>query len=71
MKFDIYGRFRVEVRREAGAWAVYRSGNGMRVALEEFVIPSDVAELDLATWLDDVFHEYAGPGQTLDRLPDA
>jgi hypothetical protein len=40
MKFNIYGRFQVEVRRENG------------------------------TWLDDVFHEYAGIGQTVEPLPD-
>jgi hypothetical protein len=65
MKFDIYGRFQVEVRRENGAWAVYRAEMGKRTPLYDVVIPSDVAADGLATYLDDVFHEFAGPGQNV------
>jgi hypothetical protein len=70
MKFDIYGRFQVEVRRENEAWAVYRPALGKRVPLYDVVIPSDVAADELATYLDDVFHELAGPGQNVERIPD-
>ena len=70
MKFNIYGRFRVDVRRENDAWAVYRAAPGKRVPFEDVVIPPDVAAAELATYLDDIFHEYAGHGDTVDPLPD-
>jgi len=70
MKFSIYGRFQVEVRRENGAWIAYRSQSGMRAPLDDIVLPSDLAESDLATYLDDIFHELAGIGQNVERLPD-
>jgi hypothetical protein len=30
VRFDVYGRFRIEVRRERDRWAVYRLGEGTR-----------------------------------------
>lgn len=70
MKFDIYGRFRVEVRRENGEWVVYRAESGKRTRLNDVMIPADVRAPEIATWLDDVFHEYAGIGQNVEQLPD-
>jgi hypothetical protein len=70
MKFDIYGRFQVEVRRENEAWAVYRAALGKRSPLYDVVIPPDVAADELATYLDDVFHEFAGLRQNVERMPD-
>ncbi|CAH0298831.1 hypothetical protein SRABI118_04324 [Massilia sp. Bi118] len=70
MKFDIYGRFRVEVRRENEEWIVYRAELGKRTRLIDVMIPPDVAAPEIATWLDDVFHEYAGIGQMVDQLAD-
>jgi hypothetical protein len=29
-----------------------------------------VPAAELATWLDDIFHEYAGYGDNVDALPD-
>jgi hypothetical protein len=70
MKFDIYGRFQVEVRRENAAWIVYRSELGKRSMLNDVMIPSDLAAEEIATYLDDVFHEYAGIGQTVEQLAE-
>lgn len=70
MKFNIYGRFQVEVRRENDTWAVYRAELGKRARLDDVIIPPNVAAQEIATWLDDVFHEYAGIGQTVGQLPD-
>jgi hypothetical protein len=70
MKFDIYGRFRVEVRRENEAWIVYRAELGKRTRLHDVMIPPDLAAHEIATYLDDVFHEYAGIGQTVEQLAD-
>jgi hypothetical protein len=65
MKFDIYGRFQVDVRREDDAWAVYRAELGKRTLCADVVIPPDVPAQELATYLDDIFHEYAGHGDEI------
>ena len=70
MRFNIYGRFQVDVRRENDAWAVYRAESGKRAPFEEVVIPADVPADELATYLDDIFHEYAGLGDNVERMPD-
>jgi hypothetical protein len=70
MKFNIYGRFQVEVRREHDEWVVYRAELGKRARLNDVVVPSQLDADDIATYLDDVFHEYAGIGQTVERLAD-
>ena len=70
MKFNMYGRFQVEVRRENASWAVYRSELGKRSRLNDIVLPPDLAADDLATYLDDIFHEFAGHGQNVERMPD-
>ena len=33
MKFDVYGRFQIEVRREANDWAAYRIALGKRTKI--------------------------------------
>jgi len=70
MKFNIYGRFQVEVRRENAAWIVYRAELGKRTRLNDVIIPPDLLAEEIATYLDDVFHEYAGIGQTVEQLAD-
>jgi hypothetical protein len=70
MKFNIYGRFQVEVRRENGEWLVYRADSGKRTRLNDVMIPADVTAPDIAIYLDDVFHEYAGIGQSVEQLAD-
>ncbi len=62
MRFNIYGRFHLEVRREQGRWMAYRLTSGTRVPEEELVIPAELGEHELAVYLDDIFHELAGPG---------
>jgi hypothetical protein len=68
MRFDIYGRFQLDVRREADCWQVYRHELGKRAKVVDVVVPSDLAAEEIATWLDDVFHEFAGIGQRVERL---
>ena len=70
MKFNIYGRFHVDVRREHDAWAVYRAEPGKRVLCDEVVIPPDLPADDLATYLDDIFHEYARHGENIEAMRD-
>jgi hypothetical protein len=68
MKFDIYGRFQVDVRRENGTWEVYRLELGKRAKMNDIVIPSTLEADEVATHLDDIFHELAGYGQRVELL---
>jgi hypothetical protein len=70
MKFNIYGRFQVDVRRESETWIVYRAELGKRTKLHDVIVPPDLAAEEIATYLDDVFHEYAGVKQTVEQLAD-
>ena len=67
MKFDVYGRFQVEVLRENGQWVVYKLGPGTRVR-SGFMIPSDVEASEVGTYLDDLLHELSGPNQSVRKL---
>jgi len=57
LKFDIYGRFQLEVLRENNAWMVYRLGLGTRSRANDVVVPAELEPDELATFLDDLFHE--------------
>ena len=70
MKFNIYGRFQVDVRREADSWVVYRSELGKRTRLNDVVIPPNLVTQDLVTYLDDIFHEFARLGENVEVMPD-
>ena len=63
MRFDVYGRFQLEVLRENGAWIAYRLGLGTRERDNDVVIPPSLDASELAACIDDVFHELARPGQ--------
>jgi hypothetical protein len=69
MKFDVYGRFRVEVQRENDSWTVYRIELGRRVKLNDLIIPNALAAEEIATFLDDIFHELCSSGQSVKLLP--
>jgi hypothetical protein len=68
MRFDIYGRFQLEVRRENDVWEVYRHELGKRSRVTDVVVPSTLAAEEIAIWLDDIYHEFSGPGQRVGRL---
>jgi hypothetical protein len=70
MKFNIYGRFQVDVRRENEFWVVYRSELEKRARLNDVVITSNLVVQDLATYLDDIFHEFAKFGENVEVMPD-
>ncbi|CAB3653437.1 DUF7661 family protein [Achromobacter aegrifaciens] len=68
MKFDIYGRFQLDIRREGAVWTVYRSEAGKRVRAADIAIPADVPADGLAEYLDDIYHELSGPGDRIERI---
>jgi hypothetical protein len=70
MKFNIYGRFQVDVLREGESWVVYRSELGKRTPLNDVVIPPNLVAQDLTIYLDDIFHEFAKLGENVEVMPD-
>ena len=68
MRFDVYGRYELDVIRDGSKWKVLRLGDGKRVLLDDVVIPAEIDEDEIATYLDDLFHELARPGQIVRRV---
>jgi hypothetical protein len=68
MRFDIYGRYRLDVEREDDGGVIYRLDRGGRRRIYDFVIPGNLAETDIATCLDDILDELAGTGAVIKRL---
>jgi len=65
MKFDVYGRFFVEVTRDSGRWIVYRIDRGRRLREDDLVIPGDTQADDIPSALEDLLHEYAAPDRKI------
>jgi hypothetical protein len=68
LKFSIYRRFTLEVRRESDTWAAYRADLGKRSRIDDLAIPSDLPAEELVSYLDAFHHEYAEPGQQVELL---
>ena len=68
MRFDIYGRYQLEVLRTENRWEIYRHDFGKRRRLADFVIPETLGPADIAVFLDDMLHEEAGPGDVIRRI---
>lgn len=68
MRFNIYDRYEVDVERRAGQWVVYRRGLGTRREDRAIFVPADLHEDELVTYLDDLLHEEAVPGQSVRRI---
>ena len=68
MRFDIYGHYELDVIRDGAKWKVFERGEGKRVPLNSVIIPADLREDEIATYLDDLFHALARPGQTVRRI---
>lgn len=68
MKFDVYGRFIVEVIRRGGDWEVFLMEQGRRLRMHEIVIPSETPMDRISYYLEDLWHESASPGKAIRRL---
>ncbi len=68
MQFDIYGRYQLEVVRKDERWIMYETDYGKRRLTTDFVIPASLRPDDLATYLDDMLHELARPGDIIQRI---
>ncbi|MCP5372480.1 MAG: hypothetical protein H6907_12185 [Hyphomicrobiales bacterium] len=62
MRFDVYGRYVIEVVREGDRWAAWRLDGTRRRPVPDLAIPPDLPARDLATYLDDMLHEQSPPG---------
>ena len=65
MRFNVYGRFTLDVVREGSQWTVYRLEPGRRIKVRDFAIPSSLRAAEIGTFLDDIYHELAQPGETV------
>ena len=63
MRLSVYGRFKLDVVREGKQWIVYRLEPGKRIKVRDFAIPSSLREGEIVTFVDDIYHELAAPGQ--------
>lgn len=71
MKFDVYGRFQIEVCREADRWVAYRIALGKRTRMNDVVIPGEIrTSQEIARYLDDLYHEAARPSQSVSVIKD-
>ena len=68
MRFDIYGRYSLEAVRKDGRWLLYRVDDGKRRGFTDFVVPAEIGADKLATYLDDMLHESARPGDVIRRI---
>lgn len=68
MKFDVFGRFQLEVVREEERWVAYRLEPGKRVKWNQLAIPPSIDASEIGGYLDDLYHEMAGPGLVVREL---
>lgn len=68
MRFDIYGRYELEIIRKDDRWVIYRTDAGKRRSEGDLVIPASFGADEIATYLDDMLHEWAKPGRVIRRL---
>lgn len=71
MRFNVYGKLVVELVRENGGWlAHYLSSDGKRRPAHDVVVPPDTPPDELIRALDDLFHERATPGATVEVISE-
>ncbi|WP_434165786.1 DUF7661 family protein [Vibrio chagasii] len=59
LKFQVFHQ-RVSVQRQNEEWLLYReSETSIRARVYDVIIPSDLAEEELARYLADIYHEFA------------
>jgi hypothetical protein len=68
LRFDVYGRFVIEVARTGNHWTVYYVGEGLKRPAPDIRLPPEADEASLADHLDDLLHEYGAPGRSIRRV---
>lgn len=60
MRFNIYGRFLIEVLRQDNQWVVYRLGNeGKKRLAHDIQLSPELDKNDVQEQLAILYHEYA------------
>lgn len=67
-RFDVYGRYEVDIERHGDRWVVYECGEGKRRERPDLAIPPDVTEEAMGGYLDDLLHEEGGPDLVVKRI---
>ncbi|HEY9696116.1 MAG TPA: hypothetical protein V6D10_02560 [Trichocoleus sp.] len=70
MKYNIYGKFKVEVVRQGNVWRVFRIGLGVKRPEPNVHIQLDASELEILVALDDAFHEWASPDANIEEISE-
>ena len=59
IKFDVFGKL-MSVLRKNDEWQLFNeSDSGIRSRVYDVVIPTELKPSELATYLDDIYHEYS------------
>lgn len=69
LRFDIWRRYVLEVRRERHRWVVYEVGEGKFRSRPDVLLPADAAPDDLDMHLGDALSHLGGAGKKIRRLP--
>lgn len=70
MKLDLFGQ-RVEAIRKDSGWRIFYLGtDGKKRPASDIVVPRTVDEEELASYLDDLRHEFATPKNPVVRVLD-
>lgn len=71
MRFDIYGRFQLDVVRTTNGYEIYELGaEGKRRVRDDIALPADLPEDDIQQALDDLLHELGGTGRLVRRVDE-
>jgi hypothetical protein len=59
IKFNVFGK-EMSILKKGDEWQLFNeSATGLRSRVYDVVIPSDLEPAELATYLDDIYHEYS------------
>ena len=59
MKYNVFGKV-MSIHRISNEWHLFNeSDTGIRARVYDVIIPSDLTENELETYLDDIYHEYS------------
>jgi len=59
IKFNVFGKLMSVLRKEQ-QWQLFsESDTGLRSRVYDVMIPNDIELSDMATYLDDIYHEYS------------
>jgi hypothetical protein len=67
MRFDIYGRFLLDIECTPDCYRVYVLGPEGKRRPSDIALPPDLSEAEIEQFLDDPLHEAGGVGKRIRR----